>query len=229
MKKKDSIEFVTKTVIENILENFLEIIKEKKLDTKKRTTETIFLIKTMKKYLQNVIKLENYNSENINFNFEHINILNTKALDYYKNNIEEIISEFSINKKKYKTICDSVSASLTIKLFDNIKESCFVHIFNSQLRHFELSNYKKPFITNINKNRLSSTPELAYPENDRPRGDNDLKSVEFHMSKLQNGESLEPIWIIEKKGKRYILDGFHRLAASYIENKEWIDSYYITC
>ena len=229
MKKKESIEFVTKTVIENIIGNFLEIIKEKKINSTKGITETVYLTKTIKKYLQKATKLENYNSENINFNFEHINILNIKALDYYKNNIDEIIEQFSKNKKKYKIICDSVSASLTIKLFDNIKDSCFVHIFNSQLKNFELSNYNKPFITNINKNRLSSTPELAYPENDRPRGDSDLKSVEFHQSKLRNGESLEPIWIIEKMGKRYILDGFHRLAASYIEKKEFIDSYYITC
>jgi hypothetical protein len=229
MKKKESIEFVTKTVIENIIENFLEIIKKQKLNTIKNITETLFLIKTIKKHLQNIIKLEYYNSENLNFKFEHINTLNINALYYYKYNIGEIISQFCINRKKYKTICDSVAASLTIKLFDNVKDSCFVHIFNSQNKKFELSNYNKPFITNINKNRLSSTPELAYPENDRPRGDNDLKSVEFHRSKLQNGESLEPIWIIEKKGKRYILDGFHRLAASYIENKEWIDSYYITC
>ena len=93
----------------------------------------------------------------------------------------------------------------------------------------KLSSLKINTITNINKNRLSSRPELAYPENDRPRGDNDLKSVEFHQLKLRNGESLEPIWIIEKMGKRYILDGFHRLAASYIEKKEFIDSYYITC
>ena len=234
MKKKESIEFVTKTVIENIIGNFLEIIKEKNLNSNKGITETVYLTKTIKKYLQRAIKLENYNfgninSENMNFNFEHINILNIKALDYYKNNINEIIEQFSKNKKKYKIICDSVSASLTIKLFDNIKDSCFVHIFNSQLKNFELKNYYKPFITNINKNRLSSRPELAYPENDRPRGDNDLKSVEFHQLKLRNGESLEPIWIIEKMGKRYILDGFHRLAASYIEKKEFIDSYYITC
>ena len=35
MKKKDSIEFVTKTVIENILENFLEIVKVKNINTTK--------------------------------------------------------------------------------------------------------------------------------------------------------------------------------------------------
>lgn len=229
MKKKDSIEFVTKTVIENILENFLEIVKVKNINTSKGICETIYLIKIIKKYLQKTIKSENYNSENLNYNFEHINILNQNALEYYKSNIDDIITKFLDIKKKYKVICDSVSASITLKLFNNIKDSCFVHVFNSKLEKFELTNYKKQFITNINKNRLSETPELAYPENDRPRGDNDLKSVQYHQSKLQNGENLEPIWIIEKNGKKYILDGFHRLAASYIEKKASVDAFFITC
>ena len=225
MKKKECIEFVTKKVIDFIYNNFLEIIKSKNLNTNKYICETIFIIKTIKKFLQKIIKSD----EEVNYNFENINVLNQHVLDYYKNNIDDIVKKFSNNKTKYRIITDSVAASITIKLFDNIIDSCFVHIFNSKLIKFDLVNYDKQYITNINKNRFSETPELAYPENDRPRGNSDLSSVKYHQSKIQNGEELEAIWIIEKNGKKYILDGFHRLTASYIEKKTNIDAYFITC
>jgi hypothetical protein len=225
MKKKECIEFVTKKVIETINDNFLEIIKNKKYNSSKGIIETIFIIKTIKKYLQKIIK----SNEEVNYNFENINVLNQHALDYYKNNLDDIVKKYYDNKKKYKIIADSVAASITIRLFDNIRDSCFVHIFNSNISKFDLVNYDKKIIVNINKNRLAETVELAYPENDRPRGENDLSSVKYHQELLKNGDELEAIWIIEKNGKKYILDGFHRLAASYIEKKTNIDAYFITC
>ena len=225
MKKRECIEFVTNKVVETIYDNFLEIIKNNKKNSSKGITETIFIIKTIKKYLQKIIK----SSDDVNYNFENINVLNQHALDYYKNNLDDIVKKYYNNNNKYKIISDSVAASITIKLFDNIKDSCFVHIFNSKISKFDLVNYNKKNIVNINKNRLSETVELAYPENDRPRGENDLKSVKYHQEILKNGDELEAIWIIEKNGKKYILDGFHRLAASYIEKKHNIDAYFITC
>ena len=225
MKKREIIEFVTNKVIENILDNFLEIIKSNNYNTSKGITETIFIIKTVKRFLQKIIK----SSDDVNYNFENSSILNQHALDYYKNNINEIVKKFNDNKKKYKIITDSVSASLTIKLFDNIKDSSFVHVFNTKLGKFDLVNYNKEYVKNINKNRLAETAELAYPESDRPRGDSDILSVKYHQGRLQNGENLEAIWIIEKNGKRYILDGFHRLAASHIEKKTNIDAFFINC
>jgi hypothetical protein len=224
MKKREIIEFVTNKVTENILQNFLEFIKNRSFNTSKGITETIFIIKTIKKFLHKIIK----STDSINYNFEEVNVLNQHALDYYKNNIDEIVKKFSETKQKYKIITDSVSASITIKLFDNIFESCCAHIFNSKIGKFNLVNYNKEYIKNINKNRFAETPELAYPESDRPRGDSDLVSVKYHQERLQNGENLEAIWIIEKNGKRYILDGFHRLAASYIEKRTNIDAYFIT-
>ena len=225
MKKREIIEFVTNKVTENILHNFLEIVKNKFCNTNKGITETIFIIKTIKRFLNKIMK----NNNDVNYNFENVNILNQHALDYYKNNIDEILKKFNESKQKYKIITDSVLASITIKLFDNIEDSCFAHIFNSKLDKFDLVNYNKEYIKNINKNRFSKTAELAYPESDRPRGENDLLSVKYHQERLQNGEILEAIWIIEKNGKKYILDGFHRLTASYIEKKTNIDAYFITC
>jgi hypothetical protein len=225
MKKKEIIEFVTNKVIENILENFLEFVKNKNYNTNKGITETIFIIKSIKKFLQKII----LSTDDLNYNFEEVNVLTQHALDYYKNNIDELLQKFSDNKKKFKIITDSVSASITIKLFDNIKDSCFVHVFNSKISKFDLVNYNKENIKNINKNRLAESAEMAYPEFDRPRGESDIVSVKYHQERLQNGEDLEAIWIIEKNGKKYILDGFHRLAASYIEKRTNIDAYFITC
>lgn len=225
MKKKEIIEFVTNKVTENILENFLEILKNKNYNTSKSITEIIFIIKTIKRFLQKIIK----SNDNVNYNFENVNILNQHTLDYYKNNIDEIVKKFNNSKQKYKIITDSVLASITIKLFDNIKDSCFAHVFNSKMGKFDLVNYNKEYIKNINKNRLAETAELAYPEGDRPRGESDLVSVKYHQERLQNGENLEAIWIIEKNGKKYILDGFHRLAATYIEKRTNIDAFFITC
>ena len=225
MKKREIIEFVTNKVIENILKNFLEIVKNENSNTNKEITETIFIIKTIKKFLNKIMK----NNNDINYNFENVKILSQHALDYYKNNIDENFKKFNESKQKYKIITDSVLASITIKWFDSIEDSCFAHIFNSKLDKFDLVNYNKEYIKNINKNRLSETAELAYPVSDRPRGDNDLLSVKYHQQRLQCGEKLEAIWLIEKNGKKYILDGFHRLAASYIEKKTNIDAYFITC
>jgi hypothetical protein len=225
MKKKEIIEFVTNKVVENIIENFLEFIKNKNYNTSKGITETIFIIKTIKKFLQKII----LSTDDVNYNFEEVNVLTQHALDYYKNNIDDLLKKFSDSKKKFKIITDSVSASITIKLFDNIKDSCFAHVFNSKITKFDLVNYNKEYIKNINKNRLAESAEMAYPEFDRPRGENDLVSVKYHQERLKNGEDLEAIWIIEKNGKKYILDGFHRLAASHIEKKTNIDAYLITC
>jgi hypothetical protein len=224
MKKREIIEFVTNKVTENILVNFLEIVKNKHFNTSKGITETIFIINKIKRFLHKIIK----STDNINYNFEEVNVLTQHALDYYKNNIDELVKQFSESKQTYKIITDSVSASITIKLFENIFDSCLAHVFNSKIGKFNLVNYNKEYIKNINNNRFAESAELAYPESDRPRGDSDLASVKYHQERLRKGENLEAIWIIEKNGKRYILDGFHRLAASYIEKRTNIDAYFIT-
>lgn len=36
-----------------------------------------------------------------------------------------------------------------------------------------------------------------------------------------------PIWMIQKDKKYILLDGVHRIVASYIENKDNIDAYII--
>jgi hypothetical protein len=120
---------------------------------------------------------------------------------------------------------DSIQTSVSMKLFKSINESSLAHIFNSKLVKINLSLCKN--IVNFNSNRLQNTAEEAYPIDNRPRGDSDINSVFFHQKQIQNGESLEPIWIIVRDNNYILLDGAHRIVASYIEKKPILYSYII--
>ena len=120
---------------------------------------------------------------------------------------------------------DSIKTSVSMKLFENINESSLAHIFNSKLVKINLLLCKN--ILNFNSNRLQNTAEEAYPIDNRPRGDADINSVFFHQKQIQNGECLEPIWIIVRDNNYILLDGAHRIVASYIEKKQVLYSYII--
>jgi hypothetical protein len=68
----------------------------------------------------------------------------------------------------------------------------------------------------------------AYPENDRPRGTADIKSVNYHMK----SGSVPPAFMIEwntKTGTRSIfLDGMHRIVAASLSKKRKISIFLIT-
>jgi len=67
----------------------------------------------------------------------------------------------------------------------------------------------------------------AYPINNRPRKENDIKSVKYYQTQIKKGIFIQPIWLINQKGKYILLDGAHRIVASYIENEKFINSYVI--
>lgn len=120
---------------------------------------------------------------------------------------------------------DSISTSVSIKIFKNKEESFLAHMNHSSLVKLNLSLFNN--MINFNSNRLQNTAEEAYPINNRPRGNNDIESVFFHQKKIQSGEILEPIWTVVKNNKYILLDGAHRIVASYIEKKPFIYSYVI--
>jgi len=120
---------------------------------------------------------------------------------------------------------DSISTSVSIKIFKNREESFLAHMNHSSLVKLNLSLCNN--MINFNPKRLQNTAEEAYPINNRPRGDNDIDSVFFHQKQIHNGEILEPIWVILKNNKYILLDGAHRIVASYIEKKPFIYSYVI--
>lgn len=120
---------------------------------------------------------------------------------------------------------DSIATSVSMKIFKNINESSLAHIFNSKLVKINLLLCKN--MVNFDSTRLKNTAEKAYPIDNRPRGDADINSVIFHQKQIQNGESLEPIWIIVRDNNYILLDGAHRIVASYIEKKQVLYSYII--
>ena len=122
-------------------------------------------------------------------------------------------------------IKDSIETSITMKIFNNTEEALLSHIYKSNLVKIPLSKFKN--IDNFNPNRLQKTAIKAYPLNDRPRGNNDISSVKYYQKQLQSKNEITPIWLILIKKKYILLDGAHRIVASFIEQKKNINAYVI--
>ena len=120
---------------------------------------------------------------------------------------------------------DSIETSVSIKLFKSKEEATIKHIFNSKLIYFPLSKCKN--LDNFNPERLQTTAIKAYPLDNRPREDKDISSVEYYQKLIKNKLDIQPIWIIKKNNNYILLDGAHRIVASYIENKHYIPTYLI--
>tara|TARA_B100000029_G_C17495073_1_gene930508 strand:+ start:37 stop:429 length:393 start_codon:yes stop_codon:yes gene_type:complete len=120
---------------------------------------------------------------------------------------------------------DSIDTSVDMKLFKNRTDSSLAHIFKSKLVKFSLSKFKN--VDNFDVVRLKKSAVKAYPLNNRPRGNNDISSVKFYQKQIQKKKDIQPIWMILKDKKYILLDGAHRIVASYIENKNNILAYII--
>jgi len=121
-----------------------------------------------------------------------------------------------------QSIKDSVETSVAIKVFQIKEKASYAHIFNSKFEMFPLSKAKD--LNNFNPDRLTSTP---YPEDDRPRGDKDLESLKYQRKLLRRGLQLSAIWIVKKGNTYTLLDGAHRIIATFLENKRSIAAYII--
>jgi hypothetical protein len=122
---------------------------------------------------------------------------------------------------------DSVSTSVNIKLFENKKDAHLAHILKSKLVEIPLYMFANNGIENFNSNRLKESAAKAYPLDDRPRGDADISSVEYHQKQIKQQNDIDPIWLFYKNKKHVLLDGAHRIVASYIEGVEFIRAYVI--
>ena len=78
-------------------------------------------------------------------------------------------------------------------------------------------NNKKIQVSNMNRARLSAdTAEEAYPPTDNPRGEQDIKSVEYLVNTTHE---VSPIVMVRTGKTSYILlDGMHRLVASKLRS-----------
>ncbi len=122
-----------------------------------------------------------------------------------------------------QSLNDSIETSITLGIFKSYKIALLYHIFNGILQLFPITKCYE--LSNFNNCRLSTNP---YPINDRPRGDNDIKSVLYHRQNIIQKGYTEPIWLIFTKNNFILLDGVHRIVATYLENKQNIKAFVIT-
>jgi len=121
---------------------------------------------------------------------------------------------------------DSIDTSVSMKIFQTREEASLAHIFKSKIDKIPLSIFE--VVDNFDPNRLQLTAEDAYPlPNGRPRGDKDISSVKFYQNQIQQKTDITPIWMIQKNNKYILLDGAHRIVASYIENIKHLNAYII--
>ena len=124
-----------------------------------------------------------------------------------------------------KVLRDSIETSVSMELFKTKEEATIKHIFNSKLVSLPLSKCKN--LNNFNPERLQISAVKAYPLDNRPRGDKDISSVKYYQKLIKNKLNIQPIWIIKINNNYILLDGAHRIVASYIENKKFIPTYLI--
>jgi len=117
------------------------------------------------------------------------------------------------------TIRDSIATSLNMKLFNNKEEALFSHIYKSKLDKMPLNAFKNYNVDNFDSDRLQKSAVKAYPLSNRPRGNEDISSVKYYQKQIQQKKEIMPIWMIKKNKKYILLDGAHRIVASYIEDK----------
>jgi hypothetical protein len=121
---------------------------------------------------------------------------------------------------------DSIDTSVDMKIFKNREDACMAHIFKSMLVKLPLSMFAD--VDNFNPTRLQKSAVKAYPINDRPRCDSDITCVKYYQKQLQQKKEISPIWIVQINNKYILLDGAHRIVASYILGKKNINAYVIT-
>ena len=116
------------------------------------------------------------------------------------------------------SIVDSIDTSIDMKIFKNREEAAFSHIFNSKVVKIPLNTFKNDNVDNFDSVRLQKSAVKAYPLTDRPRGKEDISSVKYYQKQIQQKKEITPIWMIQKNKKYILLDGAHRIVASYIED-----------
>lgn len=221
---KEYAEIITRCIFDEIHQRFLKVLKYKSV---KGIREIIYVMKYIKNHLESRSFNEEETKKIAGCKVDFIKQISKEEREYFKENLEKVEEEFRENRENLTVITDAVDAVLFIQLSKDVKEVCYAFVFRSKLMDFFMKDYVKENIHNINYHRNSDTPEKCYPESDRPRGFEDVVSVRYHIKHLQEGKELEPIWILQINGKKYILDGFHRIAAISVEKRPSIKSYFV--
>jgi len=118
------------------------------------------------------------------------------------------------------TLKDSVETSVALKIFPSKESASRAHIFNTTFTVLDKSLWND--LQNFNPDRLSSTPYK-----NKPRGENNMKSVNYHKKQIQKYGYTSPIWVAKKGDIYTLLDGAHRLVATYLADKSKIPAFIV--
>lgn len=124
-----------------------------------------------------------------------------------------------------QSLVDSIRTAINIGLFPNEETATARHVLHTTQESIPIRLFKEGCVENINPARLSATP---YPTADRPRGQANLLSVQHHRRTVRRRGRVEsPIWIARKGSRMIMLDGVHRVVATYLEGKRTIPAYVV--
>lgn len=118
------------------------------------------------------------------------------------------------------TLKDSVETSVALKIFPSKESASRAHIFNTTFTVLDKSLWNT--LENFNPDRLSTTPYK-----NKPRGENNMKSVNYHKKQIQKYGYTSPIWVAKKGDIYTLLDGAHRLVATYLADKSKIPAFIV--
>lgn len=118
------------------------------------------------------------------------------------------------------TLKDSVMTSVALKIFSSEETASRAHIFKSTFTVLDKSLWND--LKNFNPDRLSTTPYK-----NKPRGENNMKSVNFHKKQIEKYGQTSPIWVAKKGDEYTLLDGAHRLVATYLAGKSEIPAFIV--
>jgi hypothetical protein len=118
------------------------------------------------------------------------------------------------------TLKDSVETSVALKIFPSKESASRAHIFNTTFTVLDKSLWNT--LENFNPDRLSNTPYK-----NKPRGENNMKSVNYHKKQIQRYGYTSPIWVAKKGDIYTLLDGAHRLVATYLADKSKIPAFIV--
>lgn len=155
------------------------------------------------------------------------NIQKHIIFNLFNENIINLVCEYMLKKIDYSDMNSAVGSALLYKFFNNFFEAIECFVFNKKHTTINFLEWKNNFAYR----QCSKNASEAYPPEDRPHEDKDIKSVEYHQSLIIANKNIQPIWIINKSNDNYykytILDGFHRVVAYQIEKKYDIPAYIV--
>jgi len=118
------------------------------------------------------------------------------------------------------TLKDSVLTSVALKIFPSEESASRAHIFKTTFTVLNKSFWND--LQNFNPERLSTTPYK-----NKPRGENNMKSVNYHQKQIQQYGHTSPIWVAKDGETFTLLDGAHRLVATYLAGKSEIPAFIV--